>query len=138
MKKVVLAYSGGLDTSVAVAWLKEQFDAEVVTLTVDVGGGSLRQGVDVTQATVSRDIAELGLLKAPRADGYAYLSPEDVAAPPVTPASDVHGQGDDLDPVLLLQPRDGDGRIESARVGEDDLVHASDRASELNALMRPR
>jgi argininosuccinate synthase len=46
VKKVVLAYSGGLDTSVAVAWLKEQFDAEVVTLTVDLGGGSLREGVE--------------------------------------------------------------------------------------------
>jgi argininosuccinate synthase len=45
MKKVVLAYSGGLDTSVAVAWLKEQYGAEVVTLTVDLGGGSLREGV---------------------------------------------------------------------------------------------
>jgi argininosuccinate synthase len=46
MKKVVLAYSGGLDTSVAVAWLREQHDAEVVTLTVDLGGGSLRPGVE--------------------------------------------------------------------------------------------
>jgi argininosuccinate synthase len=46
MKKVVLAYSGGLDTSVAVAWLKEQFGVEVVTLTVDLGGGSLRAGVE--------------------------------------------------------------------------------------------
>jgi argininosuccinate synthase len=46
MKKVVLAYSGGLDTSVAVAWLKEQYDADVVTLTVDLGGGSLREGVE--------------------------------------------------------------------------------------------
>src|SRR5207249_4611844 len=46
MKKVVLAYSGGLDTSVAVAWLREQHDVEVVTLTVDVGGGSLREGVE--------------------------------------------------------------------------------------------
>ncbi len=45
MKKVVLAYSGGLDTSVAVAWLREQHGADVVTLTVDVGGGSLRAGV---------------------------------------------------------------------------------------------
>jgi argininosuccinate synthase len=45
VKKVVLAYSGGLDTSVAVAWLKEQYGLEVVTLTVDVGGGSLREGV---------------------------------------------------------------------------------------------
>ena len=46
MKRVVLAYSGGLDTSVAVAWLREQFGAEVVTLTVDVGGGSMREGVE--------------------------------------------------------------------------------------------
>jgi argininosuccinate synthase len=46
MKKVVLAYSGGLDTSVAVSWLREQYDCEVVTLTVDVGGGSLRDGVE--------------------------------------------------------------------------------------------
>jgi argininosuccinate synthase len=46
MKKVVLAYSGGLDTSVAVAWLRERYDCEVVTLTVDVGGGSLREGVE--------------------------------------------------------------------------------------------
>jgi argininosuccinate synthase len=37
MAKVVLAYSGGLDTSVAVQWLKENYGYEVVTLTVDVG-----------------------------------------------------------------------------------------------------
>jgi argininosuccinate synthase len=36
---VVLAYSGGLDTSVAVPWLRETHGHEVVTLTVDVGGG---------------------------------------------------------------------------------------------------
>ena len=40
----------------------------------------LGQGFDVTQATVSRDITEMGLLKAPRADGHAYVSPEDVAS----------------------------------------------------------
>ena len=46
MNKVVLAYSGGLDTSVAVAWLREQYGVEVVTLTVDLGGGSIREGVE--------------------------------------------------------------------------------------------
>jgi len=46
MNKVVLAYSGGLDTSVAVAWLKEEFGVDVVTLTIDLGGGSLRAGVE--------------------------------------------------------------------------------------------
>ncbi|MCS7253024.1 MAG: argininosuccinate synthase [Armatimonadota bacterium] len=35
--KVVLAYSGGLDTSVAIRWLAEHYDAEVITVTVDVG-----------------------------------------------------------------------------------------------------
>ncbi len=45
MKKVILAYSGGLDTSVAVAWLREQHGVEVITLTVDVGGGSIGDGV---------------------------------------------------------------------------------------------
>ncbi|RLT33541.1 MAG: argininosuccinate synthase, partial [Chloroflexi bacterium] len=40
------AYSGGLDTSVAVAWLREQYGVDVITLTVDVGGGSMREGVE--------------------------------------------------------------------------------------------
>ena len=35
--KVVLAYSGGLDTSVAIRWLKDNYDLEVVALTIDVG-----------------------------------------------------------------------------------------------------
>ena len=35
--KIVLAYSGGLDTSVAVPWLKENYDAEVITVTIDLG-----------------------------------------------------------------------------------------------------
>jgi argininosuccinate synthase len=37
--KVVLAYSGGLDTSVILAWLREEYDADVVAYTADVGQG---------------------------------------------------------------------------------------------------
>ena len=37
MKKIVLAYSGGLDTSVCVKFLQEKYDAEVITVTLDVG-----------------------------------------------------------------------------------------------------
>ena len=37
--KIVLAYSGGLDTSVIVRWLQETYDAEVVTFTADLGQG---------------------------------------------------------------------------------------------------
>ena len=35
--KIVLAYSGGLDTTVAVPWLKEKYGADIITLTVDLG-----------------------------------------------------------------------------------------------------
>ena len=36
-EKVVLAYSGGLDTSVAIKWLEEKYSLKVITLTVDIG-----------------------------------------------------------------------------------------------------
>ena len=39
VKKVVLAYSGGLDTSVILKWLNEAYGAEVVTFTADLGQG---------------------------------------------------------------------------------------------------
>ncbi len=39
VKKVVLAYSGGLDTSVILKWLQETYDCEVVTFTADIGQG---------------------------------------------------------------------------------------------------
>ena len=45
------------------------------------------RGIRVTQATVSRDIAELGLAKVARADRHVYASPEDLAL--VATASDV-------------------------------------------------
>ena len=39
IKKVVLAYSGGLDTSVILRWLQDRYDAQVVTFTADIGQG---------------------------------------------------------------------------------------------------
>ena len=36
-KKIVLAYSGGLDTSIILKWLQENYDAEVIAYTADVG-----------------------------------------------------------------------------------------------------
>jgi len=36
-RKIVLAYSGGLDTSVLLKWLQQKYDAEIVTVTLDVG-----------------------------------------------------------------------------------------------------
>ena len=45
-KRVVLAYSGGLDTSVAVRWLIEEEDAEVICVAVDVGQSAESSGED--------------------------------------------------------------------------------------------
>ena len=39
VKKVVLAYSGGLDTSIILKWLQERYGCEVVTFTADLGQG---------------------------------------------------------------------------------------------------
>ena len=39
VKKVVLAYSGGLDTSVILKWLQDEHKCEVVTFTADLGDG---------------------------------------------------------------------------------------------------
>ncbi|MFH1563812.1 MAG: argininosuccinate synthase [Nitrospirota bacterium] len=39
MKKIVLSYSGGLDTSVMIKWLKEHYESEVIALAVDLGQG---------------------------------------------------------------------------------------------------
>ena len=39
MKKVVLAYSGGLDTSIIAKWLQDTYSCEVVTFTADIGQG---------------------------------------------------------------------------------------------------
>ncbi len=46
MKKIVLAYSGGLDTSVMLHWLRERYDCEVVCYCADVGQGDELEGLE--------------------------------------------------------------------------------------------
>lgn len=45
-KKVVLAYSGGLDTTVIIHWLKQNYDYEVIAVCVDVGQGKELDGLE--------------------------------------------------------------------------------------------
>jgi argininosuccinate synthase len=45
-KKVVLAYSGGLDTSIIIPWLKENFGYEVIAFTADLGQGEELEGLE--------------------------------------------------------------------------------------------
>ncbi|PJF44554.1 MAG: argininosuccinate synthase [Phototrophicales bacterium] len=46
VEKVVLAYSGGLDTSIIVPWLKEHYQCEVITFTADLGQGDELDGLE--------------------------------------------------------------------------------------------
>ena len=53
-EKLVLAYSGGLDTSVAIRWLQEKYNVDVITLTADLGNlddmGEIKQRALDTKA----------------------------------------------------------------------------------------
>ncbi len=51
MERIVLAYSGGLDTSVAIPWLAERFNAEIVAVTLDLGQG--RELADVRERALA-------------------------------------------------------------------------------------
>src|SRR5947209_18287248 len=46
INKIVLAYSGGLDTSVMLRWLKEKYECEIVCYCADVGQGAEMEGLD--------------------------------------------------------------------------------------------
>ena len=63
--KIVLAFSGGLDTSVAVPWLKEKYGADIVTLTIDLGMVDLE--------AIRRRAMEVGAAKALTVDGKQEL-----------------------------------------------------------------
>src|SRR5581483_3578648 len=64
MSTVVLAYSGGLDTSVSIHWIKEKYGLDVITLTIDVGNER-----DV--AAIARRAEQIGAIKALIVDGRA-------------------------------------------------------------------
>ena len=64
-QKIVLAYSGGLDTSVAVPWLQENYDAEVITCTIDLGMVDLE--------TIRQRAAAVGASEAVTVDGRETL-----------------------------------------------------------------
>jgi argininosuccinate synthase len=46
IRKIVVAYSGGLDTSIIVTWLKETYNCEVITFTADLGQGEELKGIE--------------------------------------------------------------------------------------------
>src|SRR5260370_35669104 len=64
MSTVVLAYSGGLDTSVSIRWIKEKYGLDVITLTIDVGS-------ERDLAAIAKRAEQIGAVKALIVDGRA-------------------------------------------------------------------
>lgn len=64
MSTVVLAYSGGLDTSVSIRWIKEKYDLDVITVTIDVGNERDLQ-------SIAKRAEQIGAVKALVVDGRA-------------------------------------------------------------------
>src|SRR6478672_5379724 len=70
MEKVVLAYSGGLDTSVAIQWIRERYNMEVIAVTVDVGNA---KDLDAVREKALRTGAIKAFVKDAREDFVRYF-----------------------------------------------------------------
>ncbi|HEX7832856.1 MAG TPA: argininosuccinate synthase [Thermoanaerobaculia bacterium] len=73
MKKVALAYSGGLDTSIIISWLKENYGVDVVAVAVDVGQAEETAGL--AQKAYSTGACDFHLVDAKEEFAADYLFP---------------------------------------------------------------
>ena len=75
INKVVLAYSGGLDTSAIIPWLKENYDCEVVAFVADVGQGEAElEGIEEKALASGASSCYIADLKAEMVKDYIYPS----------------------------------------------------------------
>jgi argininosuccinate synthase len=72
MKKIVLAYSGGLDTSVILAWLREKYDCEVITFTADLGQEDELDGLEAKALASGASKAYIEDIRAEFLTEYAF------------------------------------------------------------------
>ncbi len=115
-KKIVLAYSGGLDTSVIVHWLKEKYDCEVIAFTGDVG-----QEEDLE--AVKRKAVKSGASRAFVKDQRAEFARDFIV--PALQAGAVY-EGKYLLGTSLARPILAKGQVEVARrVGATAVAHGA-------------
>jgi argininosuccinate synthase len=72
MKKILLAYSGGLDTSCILAWLKDTYDISVIAYCADVGQSEDFEAVKVKALATGADTCIVDDLKAEFAENYIF------------------------------------------------------------------
>ncbi|MBS7638969.1 MAG: argininosuccinate synthase [Candidatus Bathyarchaeia archaeon] len=113
-RKIVLAYSGGLDTSVLIKWLQEKYDADVITVTLDVG-----QKEDLK--AIEEKALKLGVLKH-----YSIDAREEFARNYVFPAIKANALYEGKYPVstALSRPLIASKLVEVAeKEGADAVAH---------------
>ncbi|NOU52699.1 argininosuccinate synthase [Pseudoalteromonas sp. JBTF-M23] len=115
IKKVVLAYSGGLDTSAIVPWLKENYDCEVVAFVADVGQGE-EELAGVEEKAIASGASECHIvdLKEQMVSDYIY---------PTLKTGAIY-EGTYLLGTSMARPIIAKAQVEIARkVGADALSH---------------
>jgi len=73
MKRIVLAYSGGLDTSVAIPWLKARYGADVIAMTIDLGQG--KELEDVRNRALAAGALRAHVLDVREEFASSYVAP---------------------------------------------------------------
>ncbi|BCK09277.1 Argininosuccinate synthase [Vibrio cholerae] len=115
VKKVVVAYSGGLDTSVIIPWLKENYDCEVVAFVADVGQGDEElKGVEAK--ALSSGASEFYIVDLKEEFVKEYIYP--------TLKTGAYYEGKYLLGTSMARPVIAKAQVEIARkVGADALAH---------------
>ena len=70
--KIVVAYSGGLDTSVLLKWLKDKYNAEIIAYCADVGQGEELDGLEEKALKTGASKCYIGDLKEDFAENFIY------------------------------------------------------------------
>lgn len=112
--KTVLAYSGGLDTSVCVKWLQEKYESEVITLTIDVG-----QKKDLKK--VAENAEKLGVIKH-----YTIDAKKEFAENYILPSIKANGMYEEVYPLssALSRPLIANKLVEIAnKEGASAVAH---------------
>jgi argininosuccinate synthase len=114
MERMVLGYSGSLETSIAIAWLAERFGVEVIAVTLDVGQG--RDLADVRERALAAGAVRAHVLDVRDELARAYVLP-------ALQAGAIEIDGDPLG-VALARPLLGRKLVEVARMeGATSIAH---------------
>ena len=115
-KKIVLAYSGGLDTSVILTWLQETYDADVVAFCADIGQGEELGGLDEKARATGASKCIIADLKEEFARDFCF---------PMLRANAVY-EGDYLLGTSIARPVIAKAMMEVAREeGADAIAHGA-------------